>query len=393
MLKFLFIIIVLFASMIFVSYEKWYVTLQMLGYEIHFSFALAIFLTFVLWLVWKILKKPFIWIKHLRDWRKNKLQQSKEAFLPQLLNALANTNYEIYPAILTNARKLYGENSKTYLLLQSLLTPNQESFDRLTKDPSTFLAGTRGLVRAALDKGDIDQVMQLLNSIPQKQQDVSWIQQTKWDIALLQSDWKTALQILDSRKKLYDKDTYLSYRACLLMQLGRVQEAYRLDPDNPAIAVAYAKNFPKKAVKVLMRAWNSQPSWNIYQAYIQAIDAKTPEKRMKSTLQLIKKNPRSRFALMACADTAIQTQQWQRAKENLEVYLQSYPLTKKVAEMFAKIERDGYHHEEAAAAWAARITEAEDITGWGCSICNHHMEEWQPLCPHCNALNSIYPLG
>jgi len=393
MLKFLLIIIVLFASMAFISSEPWFITIQMFNYEVRFSFALALFFLFILWLAWTILKKPFGWIKRFHLWRKNKLQQSKEAFLTQLLNALANTNYETYPTILSNAKKLYGEQSQNYMLLQSILIPNQKLFDQMTKDPSTFLAGTRGLVSDALSQGDITEAAQLLGTIPEKQQTMPWVQQARWDIALLQNDWQSALKILDSRKKSYDKEIYFAYRACLLLQLGRVKEAYSLAPTHPAITVAYAKAFPKKAIKALIRTWNVHPSWEIYLTYIEAIASLTSAKKMKAVLQLIKKNPRSRWALLACADMAIQTKQWQRAKENLEVYLQSYPLTKKVALMMAQVEREGYHHTDIAFGWETRATEAEDITGWTCDSCNHHLENWQVLCPHCNALNTIQPMG
>ena len=393
MIKFLLMIVILFVSMAFISSEPWFITIQMFDYEIRFSFALALFFLFLLWLIWSIFKKPFGWIKRFKTWRQNKLQQNKEAFLSQLLNALANTNYETYPTILSNAQKLYGEQSQNYMLLKSILTPNQQLFDQMVKDPSTFLAGTRGLVHDALERGDIAEATQLLNTIPEKQQTMPWVQQAKWDIALLQNDWQSALKILDSRKKTYDKAIYIAYRACLLLQLGREKEAYNLNSTHPAIAIAYAKAFPKKAIKVLTHAWNVQPTWDIYLAYIQAIGTLSPEKRMKAVLQLIKKNARSRWALMACADMAIQTKQWQRAKENLEVYLQSYPLTKKVASMMAQIEREGYHHTDVASNWDTRATEAEDITGWTCGSCNHYLESWQALCPHCNALNTIQPFG
>ena len=393
MIKFLLLIVILFVSMALISAEPWFITIQMFDYEVQFSFALALFFLFIAWITWTILKKPFTWIKRFRAWRYNRLQQSKEAFLSQLLNALANTNYETYPTVLANAKKLYGEQSQNYMLLQSILTPNQELFDQMVKDPSTFLAGTRGLVYDALKQGDIAEATQLLATIPEKQQNMSWIQQAKWDIALLQNDWQSALKILDSRKKAYDKAIYMSYRACLLLQLGRIKEAYNLAPTHPAIAVAYAKAFPKKAIKVLIQAWHVHPTWDIYLAYVQATDSLAPAKQMKAVLQLIKKNTRSRWALMACADMAIKTKQWQRAKENLEVYLQSYPLTKKVALMMAQIEREGYHHTDVAFNWETRATEAEDITGWVCDSCNHHLESWQPLCPHCNALNTIQPLG
>jgi len=393
MLKFLLIIVTLFAAMLFFSSEAWDVTIQVLGYEVHFSFAVALFFLVLFWFIWKILKKPFTWIKSFHGWRKNKLQQSKDAFVSQLLNTLANADCEEYPSLLSSAKKLYGAQSQNYLLLQSILRPDPNLFTQMTKDPSTFLTGTRGLVDEAMNQGDIAQAAQLLGTLNAKQQTLPWVLQTKWEIALIQNDWQTALKLLDVRRKLYDKETYLSYRACLLMKLGQIQEAYRLNPNNSGIAVAYARAFPKKAIKTLIAAWNRQPTWDIYLAYAQATASLPAVKRMKAILKLIKKNPRSRWALLACADMAIQTQQWQRAKENIEVYLQSYPLTKQVAGMMARIERDGYHHEENARDWDQKAVEAEDITGWVCSSCNHHLTEWQPICPHCNTLDVIHPLG
>ena len=389
MLKFIFTLALLIGACIFFSSDTWDISVQMLGYEITFPFALVLLATFTVCFFWNMLKKPFVWFQKFRSWRQNKKQQNKDTFITDVLNALSNENKTLYPHLLSEAKKLYGSNSQIYLLLQSLFTPNTDTLIQMTKDSKTLLAGTRGLIQQALNDGEFDRVNQLLSSIPEKQQNVLWVQQTKWNMALMQNDWAGALKLLDAQKKMYDTKTYKTYRSYLLMKLGQIKQSYALNPQHPAIALAYAKVFPNKAEKVIINAWNNYPTWDLYQAYVHTLQQLPNNKKMKSVLRLIKKNPYAKLALLACADMSIQTEQWQRAKENLEVYLQSHPLTKQVATMMALIERRGFHHEQMAQQWETKPVEAENDSICVCKKCNHTIPQWQVSCPYCNAFAEV----
>ena len=93
--------------------------------------------------------------------------------------------------------------------------------------------------------------------------------------------------------------------------------------------------------------------------------------------------------MLARADIDMELSNWARAKENLENYLNAYPLTRQVADMMATIERTGYHHEQLAQEWETKQTESEDDTLWLCTTCNHTVSSWQVLCPHCNAFDTL----
>ena len=81
---------------------------------------------------------------------------------------------------------------------------------------------------------------------------------------------------------------------------------------------------------------------------------------------------------------------WARAKENLEIYLQNYPLTRQVADMMANLERVAWRHEDIANEWERKSIESEDDSLWICAQCGHTAGEWQVLCPHCNAFDTLY---
>ena len=150
------------------------------------------------------------------------------------------------------------------------------------------------------------------------------------------------------------------------------------------------KTNPKKAEKILFKTWQKSPSWLVYLAYKEAIKNLPEKKRLKSILALTKSTRDERYSLLARADMDIDLENWARAKENLENYLQKYPLTHQVASMMATVERMGWHHEEIAQEWENKAVESEDDSLWICENCAHSVADWQILCPHCNAFDTLY---
>ena len=209
-------------------------------------------------------------------------------------------------------------------------------------------------------------------------------------LALNQNDWTEALRILEKGKAYLPKRTYLSHKACLLLKIGKIKDAYKTAPTHPAIALAYAKFNPHKALKVLTKAWQTTPGWPIYQAIKEVIHDFPEKKQLKILLGLTRPMRDERISLLVRTDMDMTHQNWARAKENLEIYIQKYPLTRQVADMMASIERTAWHHEQIASDWEHKSVEAQDDTLWLCQKCNHPVNEWQVLCPHCNAFDSLY---
>ena len=385
--KLLFIIVAAVLLFFWVANDAWHMTLSTADYEITVSFVLFVVFVVLIWYVLSLLLKPLGWWKRFKDWRKGQKQEDKNIFFVQLMTTLLDHNTQYTQELIHKATKLYGKNSQETLLVSALLRPQQDTFIQLNQNSKTKLAGLYGLVEEAEKSGNYEEISTLLQQVPDDQQKTPWVQQTKMRLALNQSDWSEALRLLEQNKKYLPKQIFLSHKACLLLKLGHVKQAYHLAPSHVAVALAYAKIAPKKAQRILSRTWCKSPCWPVYVAYKNSL----PEnKRLKAILALTRDTRDERYSLLARADMDIESQNWARAKENLENYLNKYPLTHQVADMMAFIERTGWHHEEAALQWENKAIEAEDDSLWLCSKCNHLVAEWQILCPHCNAFDSLY---
>ena len=253
------------------------------------------------------------------------------------------------------------------------------------------MAGIKGLLSYAQQNGDLAEVERLLQKAVQKHPNEMWIEEALWTVQTLQSDWAEALKTLDTLKKnnLVDKENYTLRRALILLKLGRFDEAYKLLPDHPAVAVAYATSVPKKARDILIKLWAKEPCRDAYLLFQKMIADETPAKQLKSVEKLVHGNPNHRLSLLALAQTAANNEMWGVAKDQLTAYLAVYPLTASVAHLMADIERKGWHHAEGAREWEEKAATAPQEAGWGCAVCGHQMPEWDILCPHCNAFGQI----
>ncbi len=390
MSKFLFTLISLAVLVFFIMRDTWRVTLDTANYQISVSFILFVTGLVLLWWILGLLKAPFAWIARFKAWRKAKTQAKKDQFLPALLTTLLAHETDKSSGLIQEAKRLYGAKSEETLLTTALLAPQTEVFEELNQTESTKMAGLYGLVQEAEKLGDFNAIADLLEQVPVKQQKTLWIQKTRMKLALNRNDWQEALTVLEANKQYLPRATYHSYKACLLLKLGKAKEAYRLAPAHTAIALAYAKVVPQKAISILEKTWGLNPSWPIYLAYKEAIQSLPEKKRLKAVLALTKATRDERYSLLARTDTDMELGNWARAKENLEIYLQTYPLTRQVADMMAHIERTAWHHEEQAIEWEQKAVESEDDTLWICRDCNRTAGEWHILCPHCNAFDTMY---
>jgi uncharacterized membrane-anchored protein len=158
----------------------------------------------------------------------------------------------------------------------------------------------------------------------------------------------------------------------------------------PEVAAARLKSIKGNGAKtILIASWNKEPSWDVYLAYYELIKTLSPEKQIKAIQKLISKNKEFRISMLALADIAIKTENWRLAKETLESYLQSYPLTKKVSILMAEVARRGWHHEQEAKEWEEKGLETDDKYGWTCLNCHQKNVQWHPTCPHCNKIGQI----
>lgn len=388
-------LIIFIASLILIGFlivhDNWMITLSGFGYEITISTVLLGALVILLFYGVHLVKKPFMWLSGVRSKMNVSYYAKREAYLARVLHAVLANDTDNIQSLMKQKKSLFSKQDKKHLLVAGLIAPHTDIFEEMSKNPETELAGLRGLYLEAQKKGDVKEQDKILQKAIENYPHVHWVIQAQFDLQILQNDWEEALKTLDILKKhqLITKEAYTKGKAGLLFKTGHYAVAYALDKTNPQFAISAAQVNPKKAADILLDSWRITPAKEVYTAYMDLFKNETALKQMKAVKKLISSNPTSRQALLALADTAIRLELWQEAKETLQVYMASYPLTKEVAELMATVIREGWHHPEEAREWEQKATESEDNSGWLCGKCGQKTYEWQVTCPHCQTFDSI----
>ena len=391
MLRFISVLASIFIVGYLIVRDTWMVTITAFGYEIRTSL-LVVIMAFCLFLyLLHLLKKPFHWFSGYRRWSEKRRQSKKEAYLLQALRTVLDRDSRSATRLLRQKNAFFDRKSDENYILEALFQPTPHTFEQLLHREDTELAGIRGLLTVARQSGDWDTVERLLLRAADRLPGEPWIWQELWEIQVLQRDWNDALATLDRLKKQgqVTREQYAAYRAGILLKLGRVAEAYKLQSDHPAIALAYAAAYPSKAMSVLTNLWRTSPSREAFLLFRKAVSNEKPAKQEKLLTRLIQTNPEHRGSLLAKVQLAMDKGSWPEAKEQLEAYLNVYPLTATVARLMAEVERQGWHHEEEAKRWDLKAAQTDDDTGWGCSACGHRTAEWDLVCPRCNAFGTV----
>lgn len=386
-----FLMAVLFGLGVALSSPSLFMTITFQNYQVYLSiFTFAGFVIAVMWL-WALILLPFKWLVRFATWRKNTKEAQKQAYLSQVLEALVNHNKEQYPLLVKQAYSHFTTEDIQYWLVLALLQPTDEVYQKLLSFPTTVLGGIHGFLKTAEGMGNTTEMRNLLEALPEKEKKVLWVKQAYLQLALMEADWTNALTYLDNLKKTLSKSEYRRMRACLLMMMGEVDQAYKLDDTQAPIILAKAKENPEKALKILKKAWEKTPCQEIYVAYKKALAGKTDEEKMKAVVALVKPDKGNRFSILALADMNLEIGNAPKTKEILEGYLENFPLTEQVALMMARCEREGWHHEEAAQKWERKALNLQEKSGWVCTHCGHTCSTWEPVCSACHLFNSIIP--
>lgn len=392
MLKFIFILISIAILGFLVVNDTWMVSISAFGFEITTSILVFIVALFLMFYILHLLKKPFRLFGRYQTWAHDRKQSQRENYLLLALKTALDGDTESQKLLIKQKNKFFNIKSDENFILEALFNPTPHTFEQLLHREATELAGIKGLVNYAKQKGDYEEVNRLLQKAYHKYPNELWIYQDLWTADILQNDWTGALSVLDVLKKnnTLSKEEYIKNRAMLLLKTNQVKDAYKLYPNHPAIAVAYAKAYPKKALNTIMDLWKTEPCWDAFLIFQEIIHDEKPKKQIKLVQKLVKTNPEHRISLIALAQIEMDNELWGLAKEHLTEYINAYSLTAPVALMMAKLERNGWHHEEEAKTWEAKSLMARPGKGWGCASCGTRLEEWDVVCPKCNTFGSVW---
>ena len=142
----------------------------------------------------------------------------------------------------------------------------------------------------------------------------------------------------------------------------------------------------RKAAKVLLNAWNKNPTADVAYEYLKLYpkdDITAKIQRVETLAQTNSLRPSLNNLLLA--ELATEAGLWGKAKAEIEMFLINNPATKKICEIAAKYEQYYKKDKEAAQDWRKKAKNCAEDSQWVCKNCGAAHGEWHSVCPECTA--------
>ncbi len=332
--------------------------------------------------------------------------------LTHSLSALALGDHSVAEKQLTRAKR-YLQDAPVTLLLSAQIARikgqgNEITFSAMLDSPETRAVGLRGMIEQAMKNKHYDQAADHAREAYQLRPKDRWLTLILLDLHCRRQRWADALEIVKNgaRYSLFDHDTAKRYDG--LIHYERARHALSKDEEDTAIALLilsrkawpefmpsanllvqlYAKHDERALTgRQLQRIWQDAPNPIIVDTLLERLSDLSAAKLVKQIEKLVEANRDHPESQMALARAAIQTSQWDIARNHLKAAL-SRRESARIYQLFAEIETQELGDEAAAGEWLRRAVEAPKEPEWVCSVCGHHTDDWNMHCTSCQSFDS-----
>lgn len=289
------------------------------------------------------------------------------------------------------------------------MTRAEQIYKELIKDPQTRFVGVRGIMKQRLASGDTHVALKLAQKAFELKPKHEEVQDVLLQLQAQSHDWQGARKTLGVKLKQgkIPRDVHKRREAVLtLSQAAEVIdeensiekretaiEANRLSPDLVPAAAMAAREYivqtkPKLAVRVIKKAWESQPHPDLAAAFSEIEPNETPQERLKRFAQLAKLNPEHVESRLMMAELNLAAEDFPEARRALGDIVENNPDARALTIM-AAIERGEGSSDEVVRGWLAKALSAPRGPQWVCDKCNTVHSEWVPVCSSCDALDML----
>ena len=288
-------------------------------------------------------------------------------------------------------------------------TRSEQIYKELIKDPQTRFVGVRGIMKQRLATGDTDVALKLAQKAFELKPKHEEVQDVLLQLQAKSHDWQGARKTLGVKLKQgkIPRDVHkrreavlaLSQAADVIDEENSIEkreaaiEANRLSPDLvPAAAMAareyIAQGKPKLAVRVIKKAWESQPHPDLAAAFSEIAPNETPQERLKRFAQLSKLNPDHIETRLMMAELNLAAEDFPEARRALGDIVENEPDARALTIM-AAIERGEGSSDEVVRGWLTKALSAPRGPQWVCDKCNTIHSDWVPVCSSCDVLDTL----
>ncbi len=259
----------------------------------------------------------------------------------------------------------------------------ERAYSGMLQNEDTEVLGRKGLMAAALKRGDRTAARAHAEAALKASKTSSWPFQYAFDLAVQAADWESAIDTLDlgDRRKLIEDKVAKRRRAVLMTaqaaKLERerrqdkacemAQKAFRLCPTfAPAGAMAarllVAEGRPERAAAILEEAWENGPHPALAHAYRDIVPGETRDARAERMTMLAEKRRDHRESKIVLAELAMERGDWAGAQAHLEDAYRENP-SSRICILFAQVAR-GRGDETAARTWLGQAAAAPREPDW-----------------------------
>jgi HemY protein len=259
----------------------------------------------------------------------------------------------------------------------------ERAYSGMLQNEDTEILGRKGLLQAALKRGDRISAMAHAEAALKLSRTSAWPFTTLFELQVQAGAWEGAVETLGEGEKrnLIETKSATRRRAVLLAAAAHkyererqpekatdfAQRAVRLAPGfAPAAAIAarllVLDGKAWKAQAVLEEAWETAPHPAIAHAYRDIKTDETPPDRQRRMMGLVELKPDHRESRILAAEIAMQQLNWQGAWDNLEHAHRENP-SSRICNLFAAVCK-GRSDDEGARRWLAQAAVAPREADW-----------------------------
>ncbi len=334
---------------------------------------------------------PFRWIEKIRSFWQKKKANKAQTLLIQILTNVLSQNLKPNAKLIATLEKTTPQNKDVLLILKALSHSGKDVFEELVQNPRTQEAGWQGLIAEHVRRGEIVKASEEVADLLKKNPKEAWILKEALDLFVMNEQWQQAFDCLEKlyRQGEIEKPDYLFKKAVLLVKMNKGIDAFKVCPALPEAAVLAAREKPRKALKIYLKAWSVAPSWAVYKGYVRLFAKENSLSQSQRVEKLCAVNKNAKLNELVLADAAIKARLWSEAKKQLNGYLAVYPLTANVASQMALIENEANHNVREARRWMDKIPALEATSEYVCQQCGHRTDIWSAACPVCNCFAGL----
>jgi HemY protein len=295
-----------------------------------------------------------------------------------------------------------------------------EHFEAMRAFPETEFAALRGLVAAAMKRGETERALVLARRARDLRPDAAWVSAALVELETASGAWAAAGETLIQarRNKLFEPALADGRAAAALHAHARAlgaagdlrnaiaaaERALRLGPDRPEVAatlaVFYARDARARAAGNLVeKEWARHPHPDLLAAYRLARPVANALQWVKQVERLAKLAPLHRESHIALAEAALAAGLWGEAKRHAQAALAAEGAGDGASDgpapslglcrLLQRIAEAQGDDAEGARRWLARAAEANPDPAWTCAACGQPHETWLALCTHCGAFDRM----